>query len=87
MPVPVPKDSRSPKSPSSPGPPRDQTDEATAPADFTRLIIGNIVDGKFEVGQYLGSAMLRGLAHATGFAVVNKEITPAGEPVRWLSLP
>ena len=61
--------------------------ELTAPADFTRLIIGNIVDGKFEVGQYLGSAMLRGLAHATGFAVVNKEITPAGEPVRWLSLP
>lgn len=61
--------------------------ELTAPPDFTRLIIGNIVDGKFEVGQYLGSAMLRGLAHATGFAVVNKEFTPAGESVRWLSLP
>ncbi len=61
--------------------------ELTAPADFTRLIIGNIVNGQFEVGQYLGSAMLRGLAHATGFAVVTKELTHAGEPVRWLSLP
>ena len=61
--------------------------ELTAPADFTRLIIGNIVDGQFEVGQYLGSAMLRGLAHATGFAVVTKELTIAGESVRWLSLP
>ena len=61
--------------------------ELTAPADFTRLIIGNIVNGQFEVGQYLGSAMLRGLAHATGFAVVTKELTAAGESVRWLSLP
>ena len=61
--------------------------ELTAPADFTRLIIGNIVDGQFEVGQYLGSAMLRGLAHATGFAVVTKELTNVGETVRWLSLP
>jgi molybdopterin molybdotransferase len=61
--------------------------ELTAPADFTRLIIGNIVNGQFEVGQYLGSAMLRGLAHATGFAVVTKELTTAGESVRWLSLP
>jgi molybdopterin molybdotransferase len=61
--------------------------ELTAPADFTRLIIGNIVDGQFEVGQYLGSAMLRGLANATGFAVVTKELTAAGDSVRWLSLP
>lgn len=61
--------------------------ELTAPADFTRLIIGNIVDGKFEVGQYLGSAMLRGLAHATGFAVVTQELTAEGDSVRWLSLP
>ena len=61
--------------------------ELTAPSDFTRLIIGNIVNGEFEVGQYLGSAMLRGLAHSTGFAVVTKELTAAGESVRWLSLP
>ena len=61
--------------------------ELTAPADFTRLIIGNIVDGQFEVGQYLGSAMLRGLAHASGFAVVTQELTTEGDSVRWLSLP
>ena len=63
------------------------SNELSAPSDFTRLIIGNIVNGEFEVGQYLGSAMLRGLAHSTGFAVVTKELTAAGESVRWLSLP
>ena len=63
------------------------SNELTAPSDFTRLIIGNIVNGEFEVGQYLGSAMLRGLAHSTGFAVVTKELTAAGESIRWLSLP
>jgi len=63
------------------------SNELTAPSNFTRLIIGNIVNGEFEVGQYLGSAMLRGLAHSTGFAVVTKELTAAGESIRWLSLP
>ena len=61
--------------------------ELTAPSGFTRLIIGNIIEGQFEVGQYLGSAMLRGLAHSTGFGVVTKELTAAGEQIRWLSLP
>lgn len=62
-------------------------DELTAPADFTRLIIGNVVDGAFEVAPYLGSAMLRGLAHSAGFAVVTTRLTAPGENVRWLSLP
>ena len=62
-------------------------DELTAPQDFTRLIIGNLVDNEFVVAPYLGSAMLRGLAHSTGFAVVAKNLTAAGESVRWLSLP
>jgi len=62
-------------------------DELTAPEDFTRLIIGNLVDNQFVVARYLGSAMLRGLAHSTGFAVVVKSYTAAGESVRWLSLP
>jgi len=61
--------------------------EITAPSNFTRLVIGNIIDGQFEVGQYLGSAMLRGLAYSTGFGVVTKELTAAGEQIRWLSLP
>jgi len=62
-------------------------DELTAPQDFTRLIIGNLVEGQFVVAPYLGSAMLRGLAHSTGFAVVSNSLTTAGETVRWLSLP
>ena len=62
-------------------------DELTAPENFTRLIIGNLVDNQFVVAHYLGSAMLRGLAHSTGFAVVVKSYTAAGESVRWLSLP
>lgn len=61
--------------------------ELTAPSEFTRLIIGNLVEGQFVVAHYLGSAMLRGLAHSTGFAVVVKSLTAAGESVRWLSLP
>lgn len=62
-------------------------DELTAPQNFTRLIIGNLVDGQFVVAHYLGSAMLRGLAHSTGFAVVTTDITAPGESARWLSLP
>ena len=62
-------------------------DELTAPEEFTRLVIGNLVENQFVVARYLGSAMLRGLAHSTGFAVVMKSYTAAGESVRWLSLP
>lgn len=61
--------------------------ELTAPENFTRLVIGNLIESRFVMEQYLGSAMLRGLAHSTGFAVVVKGLTTAGEPVRWLSLP
>ena len=61
--------------------------ELTAPEDFTRLIIGNLIDAHFHVAPYLGSAMLRGLAHSDGFAVVTKAVTGAGEQVRWLDLP
>jgi molybdopterin molybdotransferase len=61
--------------------------ELTAPEDFTRLIIGNLIDGRFHVAPYLGSAMLRGLAHSEGFAIVTKALTGAGEQVRWLDLP
>jgi molybdopterin molybdotransferase len=61
--------------------------ELTAPEDFTRLIIGNLIDGQFHVAPYLGSAMLRGLAHSQGFAIVTKPLTGVGERVRWLDLP
>ena len=61
--------------------------ELTAPEDFTRLVIGNLIDGHFHVAPYLGSAMLRGLAHSQGFAIVTKPFTAVGESVRWLDLP
>jgi molybdopterin molybdotransferase len=62
-------------------------DEITAPPDFTRLVLGNIVDGHFEMGDHLGSAMLRGLAHSAGFAVAESGVTLVGTHVGWLPLP
>lgn len=61
--------------------------ELKAPENFTRLVLGNLVDGEFEMGEHLGSAMLRGLAHASGFAIVESGTTPIGGKVRWLPLP
>lgn len=63
------------------------TSEISAPADFTRLVLGNLRDGHFEIGVHLGSAMLRGLALSTGFAVADSGLTPVGGSVRWLPLP
>ena len=61
-------------------------DDIDVPEGFTRLVLGNIVDGWFEMGEYLGSAMLRGLAHSTGFGVADKSMEE-GEMVAWLPLP
>jgi molybdopterin molybdotransferase len=61
-------------------------DDIDVPEGFTRLVLGNVVDGWFEMGEYLGSAMLRGLAHSTGFGVADKSIEE-GEMVAWLPLP
>jgi molybdopterin molybdotransferase len=61
-------------------------DDIDVPEGFTRLVLGNIVDGWFEMGEHLGSAMLRGLAHSTGFAVADKSMEE-GEMVAWLPLP
>ena len=61
-------------------------DDIEVPEGFTRLVLGNVVDGWFEMGEYLGSAMLRGLAHSTGFAVADKSMEE-GEMVAWLPLP
>lgn len=62
-------------------------DELVAPKGFTRLVLGNLDNGHFEMGEHLGSAMLRGLAASTGFAVIKSGTTPAGGEVRWLPLP
>lgn len=61
--------------------------ELKAPENFTRLVLGNLINGEFEMGEHLGSAMLRGLAHASGFALVDSGSTPIGGKVRWLPLP
>ena len=61
--------------------------ELAAPSNFTRLILGNLINGEFVMGDQLGSAMLRGLASSTGFAVAQAGITPVGGQVRWMPLP
>ncbi len=62
-------------------------DELEAPLNFTRLILGNLIKGEFVMGDHLGSAMLRGLASSTGFAVAEAGVTAVGSQVRWLPLP
>jgi molybdopterin molybdotransferase len=60
--------------------------EIKAREDFTRLVLGTISEGLFDEGEHLGSAMLRGLAHATGFAVAPSGVSIAGSQVQWLPL-
>lgn len=60
--------------------------EIGAREDFTRLVLGNINSGVFHEGEHLGSAMLRGLAHATGFAVAHDGVGAAGSQVEWLPI-
>ena len=62
-------------------------EELRAPVDHTRLIAGTIIDGAFVLSPYGGSAMLRGLARSSGFAVVTERFVPAGAQVEWLPLP
>jgi len=54
-----------------------------AQSGFTRLVLGTLDKGHFKIGKYLGSAMLRSLAHADGFAVCTNPPTT----LRWLGLP
>ncbi len=61
--------------------------EIKAREDFTRLVLGNVRGGIFEEGEHLGSAMLRGLAHSSGFAVATQPTCAAGSIVAWLPLP
>jgi molybdopterin molybdotransferase len=58
-----------------------------APTHEDRLVPGCLVGGEFVPGSHLGSGMLRGLAAATGFAVLPPGGVAAGDPVRWLPLP
>lgn len=58
-------------------------DTFEAQPGFTRLVLGTLEQGTFTAGQYLGSAMLRSLAHADGFAICTNPATS----LRWLGLP
>jgi molybdopterin molybdotransferase len=58
-----------------------------APPHEDRLVLGSIDGRVFTPGSHLGSGMLRGLAAATGFAVLPPGGVPAGATVRWLPLP
>lgn len=62
-------------------------EDLRSPAQHTRLIAGNVVDGVFQLSPYGGSAMLRGLAQSSGFAVVDQPLVPSGASVEWLPLP
>lgn len=62
-------------------------EDLRCPPGHTRLIAGTLVDGTFQLSAYGGSAMLRGLAQSTGFAVVTDHGAPAGTDVEWLPLP
>lgn len=58
-------------------------DSFEAQPGFTRLVLGTLEQGNFTAGKFLGSAMLRSLAHADGFAVCTNPTTS----LRWLGLP
>lgn len=56
----------------------------TTPEGFSRLVPGTL-DGKvFSPTEYLGSAMLRGVAHAQGFGLINPGVNQAGSTARWI---
>jgi molybdopterin molybdotransferase len=58
-------------------------DQFDAQPGFTRLVLGTLDGRRFSMGKHLGSAMLRSLAHAEGFAICTNPPTP----LRWLGLP
>ena len=58
-------------------------DDFAAQPGFTRLVLGTLSMGNFKKGEFLGSAMLRSLAHADGFAICTNPPTS----MRWLGLP
>lgn len=58
-----------------------------APANENRLVLGTVTGGRFTASSHLGSAMLRGLATADGFAVLPPGGAASGDTVPWLPLP
>lgn len=54
------------------------------PKNFSRLVPGTVDRNIFTPSEYLGSAMLRGVAHSNGFALLEPGENPAGATARWL---
>jgi molybdopterin molybdotransferase len=57
------------------------------PKDSWRMVPGSLTSQGFEVAQYLGSNMLRGLAYSQGFALLDPGEHQVNQLVRWLPLP
>ena len=60
------------------------TSPISTPEGFSRLIPGRVNNGEFISGDFLGSAMLRGVAVAEGFALINPGNNSAGSFARWI---
>ncbi len=63
------------------------TAELRSSGTATRLVLGTEDSGDFVGVDHASSAMLRGIAHAGGWAVVPAHGAAAGESVDWLPLP
>ncbi len=55
--------------------------------ELTRLMVGRRELGGFRQVMHVSSAMLRGIAHADGWAVIPAAGVEAGEAVPWIPLP
>lgn len=62
------------------------TTEVTTAKDFSRILPGNLNGDLFTPTGYLNSAMLRGVASADGFALVEPGINAVGAKARWITL-
>jgi len=56
----------------------------STPEGFSRLIPGRVNNGEFTSAEFLGSAMLRGVAVAEGFALINPGNNSPGSFARWI---
>jgi molybdopterin molybdotransferase len=56
----------------------------STPEGFSRLIPGRVNNGEFTSAEFLGSAMLRGVAVAEGFALINPGSNSPGSFARWI---
>lgn len=59
----------------------------SARADLTRLMVGRRELGGFREVDHVSSAMLRGIAHADGWAVIPASGVTAGDAVEWIPVP